>query len=119
VQDGLRKSRLAWGTAKRKVGSQIHSTPHDDINEQLNRVEEIEGKSDEIDEEAAPAEERKKLQEHRKEATSRKPVSEEEKSLLRTEAQRVQYVAMLPNNQLWERARDPELGIIVRGQQFA
>jgi hypothetical protein len=114
VQEALKKSRIAWNSAKRTTESQIISTPHDEINEQLNKVGKIEEKSDELDEEAAPADERKELQKRRAQATSRKPASGEESDRLRNEAQRVQYVPMLANNQLWERAHDSDLGLIVR-----
>jgi hypothetical protein len=107
-------SRRAWSSAKRSLESALATTPHDDINAALNAVSDLETKSDELDEQAAPAPERAELQQRREEATERRPATEEESKKLRDEDQRVQYVASLDNNQLWERAHDPSLGLIVR-----
>ena len=38
-------------------------------------------------------------------------------AILKKEGQRVQYVLSLDNNQLWERAHDPEVGLIVKVNQ--
>lgn len=114
LSEGIKKSRAAWQTAGRSVNSITNSSPHDEINESLDRISDIEDENDRLDEEASPADEREKLKRRRKEATEEKPANEVEQEAVREQKQRVQYVGMLPNNQLWERAHDPSQGLIVR-----
>lgn len=117
LQEGVKKSRLAWVAAKGRIASEVSDTPHDTVNEELNRIGELEEDEDRLDEEAAPEEERQRLRQRREEATNRNPVTPEEGERLREEAKRVQYLPSLENNQLWERAHDPALGLIVRVNQ--
>ena len=114
AREALKKSRNAWSFAGEGVTARANLTPHDDINEQLSKINEIEDKNDQLDEDVAPEEEREKLRERRQGAQEAKPTTGDESEKLRTESQRVQYVATLFNNQLWERAHDPSDGLIVR-----
>lgn len=114
VQEGVKKSVVAWNTAKRRLQSEVDATAHDSINEELSKIGELEEKADQLDEEAAPADERERLKERRSRATEERKATEAEQQQLREEAKRVQYLDSLDNNQLWERAHDPSLGIIVR-----
>jgi len=114
LAEAKKKSILAWKNAG-SVISRIQSTdPHDKINLELDKVGELVEKEDLVDEQVSSATEKKKLETRRKNATNSKPASEEEKKKLIESGQRVQYVASLANNQLWERAHDAEHGLIVR-----
>ncbi len=114
AREAVRKSKAAWLERRAAVRARANTTPHDDINEQLNRVEELEDKSDLRDEEVAPEDERERLKKRREGAAKAKPATESEAENLRTKSQRVQYVAVLNNDQLWERAHDASAGLIVR-----
>jgi len=115
VQEAKNKSFDAWDTAKRylaiKTGQQ---EPHSAINEELDKIGSIVEKDDRIDEEVASADEQKKLRKRREQAIQSSEATPEEKEKLVQSSQRVQYVEALPNNQLWQRAHDPESGLIVR-----
>ncbi|URN08549.1 ATP-binding protein [Actinomadura madurae] len=114
LQEALKKSRTAWTKATRDVQSLVDKSPHEDINIALDSISDIETKNDRLDEEAAPEAERRRLEVRRQKASQRSPATREESERLRDSSQRVQYVEMLPNNQLWERAYDAEQGLIVR-----
>ncbi|EJO89829.1 hypothetical protein MCOL_V206560 [Mycobacterium colombiense CECT 3035] len=114
ISEGVKKSRLAWGAAKRRMQQKLGESPHDDINSELNEIEELGSDSDKLDEEAAPAPERDELRERRERTTKENEASDAERERLKKDGQRVQYVSALDNNQLWQRAHDPDLGIIVR-----
>lgn len=114
IQEALKKSRVAWNTAKATMQRRLGDSPHDDINNELNQIEELEVGADKLDEEAAPAEERRELQSRREQTSKRNAASPEESAKLKQDGQRVQYVASLDNNQLWQRAHDADAGLIVR-----
>ena len=115
VQEAKKKSFDAWDTAKRhlrlKTGQQ---EPHSAISEELDKIARIVEKDDRIDEEVASADEQRKLRKRREKAIESSEASLEEKQKLIQSSERVQYVEGLPNNQLWQRALDPENGLIVR-----
>lgn len=114
LSEGVKKSRLAWKNASRSVASLVTASAHEDINEQLDRISDIEDENDRLDEDASPEPERKKLKRRRQEATEEKSANPDEQEAVREQNQRVQYVPMLENNMLWERAHDPSQGLIVR-----
>ncbi len=114
AHEAVKKSRAGWQAAKRNVDRILTRTPHDEANEELDKVSKLEEKSDELDESVAPPEEQDKLKQRREKAISEKPATPEESTKLRDQKQRVQWVDSLENNQLWERAHDPQAGIIVR-----
>lgn len=114
LTEALKKSRLAWEKAKRDLQNIAEKSPHEDINIVLDSISGIETKNDKLDEEAAPEPERKRLKARREKASQHSKATAEESDLLRSSSQRVQYVPMLANNQLWERAHDPENGLFVR-----
>lgn len=114
VREAVRKSREAWKARAAAITARANDTPHDDINEQLDRVEELEDKSDQLDEDVAPADERERLKKRREGAAKAKPATEEESENLRSKSERVQYVPVLDNDQLWERAHDASQGLFVR-----
>ncbi|MEV0614819.1 ATP-binding protein [Nonomuraea sp. NPDC050404] len=114
LTEALKKSRLAWEKAKRDLQNIAEKSPHEDINIVLDSISGIETKNDELDEEAAAEPERRRLEGRRERASQRSQATVEESERLRSSSQRVQYVPMLANNQLWERAHDPENGLFVR-----
>jgi hypothetical protein len=114
VGEGVKKSRAAWQAAKRNIDALLTVTPHDQANEELDKISKIEDRSDELDESVAPPPEQDKLKKRREEAVAAKPATPEESTRLREQKQRVQWTDTLENNQLWERAHDPEAGLIVR-----
>jgi len=114
IQEGKKKSSEAWSQAYRNVQRMTGDDPHSEINSQLDEIGELEERSDILDEEAAPQEERQQREKRRKQISQKYEASEEEGQKLNREAQRVQYVDQLENNQLWERAHDPTRGLIVR-----
>jgi hypothetical protein len=114
LSEGVKKSAFAWRNALVNVQRDLGSTPHDSINEDLDRVAELEEKEQQIEEEAAPPEERERLRERRSSALTGREATEEERERLRQTGERVQYVPSLADNQLWERAHDPTQGLIVR-----
>lgn len=114
LSEGVKMSRAAWQNAWRSVETLVKASAHEDINEHLDRISEIEDENDRLDEEASPEPERAKLKQRRQEATEEKTARPDEQEAVREQNQRVQYVPMLENNMLWERAHDPSQGIIVR-----
>jgi hypothetical protein len=114
VGEAAKKSKKAWNAAKQKAEESLTQTPHTEANEELDKIAKLEDKSDELDESVAPPPEQEKLKERREAAVADKPATPEETTKLREQKQRVQWVDTLENNQLWERAHDPEAGLIVR-----
>lgn len=114
VGEAVKKSRAAWETAKATNQRAHTTTPHDEANEELDKITKAEDRNDALDETVAPSGEQAKLKTRREKAVTEKPATPEESKLLREQKQRVQWVETLDNNQLWERAHDPEAGLIVR-----
>lgn len=114
VGDALKKSREAWKHRTQELKKKTGDDPHEDANEELDKAADIVERGDENDEEVAPEEEKEDLASRRKKATESKPADDEEQEGLRNRSERVQYVDHLDNDQLWERALDPEHGLIVR-----
>lgn len=114
IGEAVKKSRAAWKNATANVQKVLSRTPHDEANEELDKISKLEDKSDALDESVAPPDEREKLQKRRKKAVDEKPATPDEKTKLREQKQRVQWVDALDNNQLWERAHDADAGLIVR-----
>jgi hypothetical protein len=114
LSEGVKKSRAAWQQAGNRLKRLLEETPHDAINEDLSRISGLEERDDQIDLESAPAAERDRLEERRREAVEGREATDEEQRRVKDEAQVVQYVDVLENNQLWERAHDPTHGLIVR-----
>ena len=117
LTEAKKKSILAWKNAGGEISRLQATDPHDTINQELDKVGDLAEKNDLVDEQVASKEEKSNLESRRKKAAEKKPASDEEKKKLIETGQRVQYVATLPNNQLWERAHDPEHGLIVRVNQ--
>jgi len=114
VRDALKKSRNAWEHRTEELKKKTGEDPHEDANEEIDKAADIVERDDKHDEEVASEEEREDLASRRQKAESSKPADEEEQQNLRDKSERVQYVDHLDNNQLWERAYDPEEGLIVR-----
>src|SRR5579885_533898 len=114
ISEAIKKSKAAWNAAKANTEKILKGTPHDEANEELDKISKLEERSDELDESVAPPGEQDKLKTRREEAVAEKPATPEESTRLREQKQRVQWVSALENNQLWERAHDPEAGLIVR-----
>ncbi|MGH7173456.1 MAG: ATP-binding protein [Gemmataceae bacterium] len=114
VGEAVKKSKRAWQHASANLQSLVSRTPHDEANEELDKIAKLEEHSDEMDERVAPPEEQEKLKERREKVVGEKPATPEESARLREQKQRVQWVDAIENNQLWERAYDSQAGLIVR-----
>jgi hypothetical protein len=114
VGEAVKKSRNAWQAAKRNTEAILSRTPHDEANEELDKISTLEERSDQLDESVAPPDEQDKLKKRREEAITERPATPEESNRLREQKQRVQWVDTLENSQLWEQAHDPHAGLIVR-----
>ena len=114
IQEAVKKSRTAWKTAHRVTVESLTQNPHDIANQELDRISDLQTEEDKRDEEVAPADERKQLEQRRNKAAESKPINTVDQQLVQKTGHRVLYVDTLDNNQLWERAHDPEVGMIVR-----
>lgn len=114
VGEALKKSRRAWNHATDELKRLLDSSPHLKMNEELDRIADIEDKEDQLDESVEPEKEQKRRRKRREETTTKRRATDEEGKRVREHSERVQYVNMLDNNQLWERAHHPEHGLIVR-----
>ena len=113
-REAVKKSRTAWKTAHRVTVESLTQGPHDTANQELNRISLLQADEDKFDESVAPLEERKQLEARRSKAVKAKLMNTEDLQRVSETGQRVLYVNTLDNDQLWERAHDPEEGIIVR-----
>ena len=111
--EAVKKSREAWKTAHRVTVASVTQSPHDTANQELSRIAHLQADEDRRDESVAPLGEKKELEKRRTKAANSKPITDKDKKRV-TEGERVLYVDTLDNNQLWERAHDPEHGLIVR-----
>ncbi len=114
AREAVKKSRTAWKTAHRVTVESLTQGPHDIANQELNRISLLQADEDKFDESVAPLEERKQLEARRSKAVKAKLMNTEDLQRVSETGQRVLYVNTLDNDQLWERAHDPEEGIIVR-----
>ena len=114
AREAVKKSRTAWKTAHRVTVESLTQGPHDTANQELNRISLLQADEDKFDESVAPLEERKQLEARRSKAVKAKLMNTEDLQRVSETGQRVLYVNTLDNDQLWERAHDPEEGIIVR-----
>ncbi|RKU33147.1 hypothetical protein C6496_22795 [Candidatus Poribacteria bacterium] len=114
VQEAVKKSRTAWQTAYRITVKSSTQVPHDTANQELDRISHLQDDDDRRDESVAPTEERKELEERRNKAIGTKPITSEDQQQFKESGTRVLFVKTLDNNQLWERAHDPNGGMIVR-----
>ena len=114
ILEATKKSRIAWQTAYRITVKSSPQVPHDTANQELNRISQLQDDDDRRDESVAPIEERKELEERRNKAISTKPITPEDQQQFQEVGTRVLFVKTLDNNQLWERAHDPNGGMIVR-----
>ena len=114
VQEAVKKSRIAWQTAHRVTVASLAQGPHDAANQELNRISYLQADEDRRDESVAPIEEKKELEKRRDKAVRTKPIMPEDAQYVKATGQRVLFVDVLDNNQLWERAHDPTEGLIVR-----
>lgn len=114
VGEAKKKSTRAWEQRTQTLKNISGLDPHVEINEELDKVEKLAENDDRLDEEVAPASEQRKLSTRRQYATTNKPAKAGESKELDQKGTRVQYVPYLDNNQLWERAHDPQNGLFVR-----
>ena len=117
VEEAKKKSIAAWRCASRKVQEKMGQDPHDTVNAELDKIEKSLEKSDELDESSAPEEDKEKMKQRRKGATEKRQVTSEERDRIAKQGERVFRVDALDNNQLWERAHDPDKGLVVRVNQ--
>ena len=114
INEAKKKSIAAWRNAGNNVSRHTESDPHSEINAELDRFGDLDEKGQKLDEEVAPEGDKKKLKAKREKLEQSTPIKPEEAEKLEKQGQRVQYVEELENNQLWERALDPQEGLIVR-----
>ena len=114
AQEAVKKSRTAWKTAYRVTVESLTQGPHDIANQELNRISHLQTDEDRRDESVAPLEEKKQLEVRRSKAVKAKLMNAKDLQRISETGQRVLYVNTLDNDQLWERAHDPEEGMIVR-----
>jgi hypothetical protein len=114
VGEARKKSRAAWTHAGDELKRHTDSSSRSKMNEQLDRVADLEEKEDRIDESVEPEQEQQRRKKRREQTTNKRRATEEEGERVRARAERVQYVDSLENNQLWERAHHPKHGLIVR-----
>lgn len=112
VREATRKSKAAWDTRTRALRSD--DPPHEIVNQALDEVAQLDEREDKLEEQIAAPAEKRKLEKRRQTAVETKPARPEETKRLQETGERVQYVDYLENNQLWERAHDPQAGLIVR-----
>ena len=114
AQEAVKKSRTAWKTAYRVTVESLTQGPHDIANQELDRISHLQTDEDKLDESVAPLEEKKQLEARRSKAVKTKLMNAEDLQRVSETGQRVLYVNTLDNDQLWERAHDPDGGMIVR-----
>lgn len=114
IREAVKMSRNAWQTAYKITVKSRDQIPHDTANQELDRISNLLDDDDKRDESVAPIDERKELEERRNKAVTNKPITPEDRQTIIETGQRVLFVDMLDNNQLWERAHDPIEGMIVR-----
>ncbi|MCY3635512.1 MAG: ATP-binding protein [bacterium] len=114
VGEARKKSRAAWTHAGNELKRHTDSSSRSRMNEQLDRVAELEEKEDRLDESVEPQQEQQRRRKRREQTTNNRRATDEEGERVRAHAERVQYVDTLENNQLWERAHHPDHGLIVR-----
>ena len=114
AQEAVKKSRTAWKTAYRVSVEPLTQGSHDTANQELNRISHLQTDEDRRDESVAPLEEKKQLEVRRSKAVKAKLMNAKDLQRVSETGQRVLYVNTLDNDQLWERAHDPEEGMIVR-----
>ena len=114
VSEAKKKSKAAWKYAGETILRKTDTDPHSEVNAELDRLGDLDEKGQKLDEDTAPEKDRKEMVKRRKKITASSPVNSEESEKLEKQGQRVQYVDELDNNQAWERAHDPQEGLIVR-----
>ena len=114
VSEALKKSRAAWKHAREEMSQLVDGSAHSNINEELDRVANHEDKEDKLEDRVEPVEEQERRKKRRDNATRQRKTKGKEGERVKEQAERVQYVEMLENNQLWERAHHPQHGMIVR-----
>jgi hypothetical protein len=117
ITEAKKKSKEAWNSAKNTIDRKIGQEPHAQMNEQLDKFAKVEDKEERLAEDTLPPSARLTFKDRRRASEEETPATPEEKKKLIEGGERVQYVPSLLNNQLWERALDPEHGLIVRVNQ--
>lgn len=112
--EAKRKSLNAWRYRSRVIDDLTRTTPHTDINDAINRVDSELQQDERIDESLSEPAEQKEIAAKKNILQTSKPVTPEQKEKVIRDNEKVQYVDSLDNNQLWERAHDPEKGLIVK-----
>ncbi|MFV9504232.1 MAG: ATP-binding protein [Oscillochloridaceae bacterium umkhey_bin13] len=117
IGDAIKKSKAAWKRRSDILKQILDVDATTVVNHAIDQAEKLSERDDRIDEEVVPPTEKKVLEERRKKAIIDKPATHEESKRLRETGERIQLVDSLHNNQLWERAHDPQEGMIVRINQ--
>lgn len=114
LSEAKRKSISAWKIRSRVVDDLTKGTPHTDINDAIDKVDSQLIKDEQIDEELSSPTEKLAIRAKKKQLEESKPATPDEVKKVEEGNEKVQYVDSLDNNQLWQRAHDPKLGMIVR-----
>lgn len=114
VAEAKKKSIEAWRHAKEKNEEVVTETPRDELNTAINKVEKEFEKEEVIEIEAAPAKDRSVILARKEAILKKHPAQQKESEEAKQKGRRVIYVPHVANNAIWERAHDPEFGLIVK-----
>lgn len=117
IGEAKKKSIAAWQHRSSVLNQMTGKEPHQQANEEINRAAQSDAREEELELSTMPEEERKEVERRKEKENADKKANPEEQKRLEQKAERVQFVHSLPNNMLWERARHPALGDIVRLNQ--
>lgn len=114
----MQTSCMAWNRRTEFVTQFIGSTICGMLNQELDQMEQLGTGADGLGEELLPTSERAEREKIRRFAAKISPAHAQEIQRLREQGERVQPVAMLDNNQLWQRSHDPaDESVIARVNQ--
>ena len=113
IHETTRKSRDAWRNRTAELNKLINESPTEELNRELDKIarDEVATGNNELN--TSPVAERQQKAEHNREVEKIAPLDKATKNLVVTQHKRVLYESTLPDNQLWVRRLDPELGTVV------
>lgn len=117
IGEAKKKSGDAWRHRKSAINKVTGNEPHQQANEEINRAAQSDAREEELELSTLPDSDRQEIERRKQQENTQKKANQEEQQRLEKKAERVQFVHSLPNNMLWERARHPSLGDIVRVNQ--
>lgn len=117
IGEAKKKSADAWRHRKTINAKITGNEPHQQANEEINRAAQLDAREEALELPTLPDQEREEIERRKERDNTKRKANDEEQKRLEKKAERVQFVHSLPNNMLWERARHPSLGDIVRVNQ--